>query len=481
MDTLIPRHSVARVVLPWGVASLGIALWAGWFITRAGFITGSVISLVMWICVLLFLALAPIRLLPAWARRGSEFGVIYACVWALVFGLASFTWIREHAVVGAPVQRQQITASVALMALGIACFWVGYLWIRWQLGPPHRTEFPPLRFRWVAITIGYVVGTGISLYLLMTGQFGLSYALPQTLATNTLRNSLILLTYAATIATYIAFIAALRTGSRGAKVTTIVFTIGLSTIGAAAGSKWATIGPPFFLALIYSFYRGRLPRKWIIGGVVTLLLVVVPGNLVFRSGVTYTTPQSDLVGTRQLSALAGGLSLAQRASIATRWLQTRFASIDTIGLITIQTPTPNPYQGGRLWVLAPVYNLVPRFVWPSKPVLDLEYGFDRVYRHLPPNVVTNTGLTQPGDLYMNFGIPGVAMGMLVLGLLFAWVAKSWLTPVRPRMLVVSMLILDQVLLTEHSISGILLSLPRITLVGYVAARFMMTTGAAEEA
>src|SRR6266542_6897256 len=111
MDRLMPP-SVGRAALRSGVAYLSIALWAGWIITRAGFITGSVASLVVWVCVLLFLALAPIRLLPAWARRGSEFGVIYACVWALVFGLASLSLIREHVVVGAPLQRQQITASV---------------------------------------------------------------------------------------------------------------------------------------------------------------------------------------------------------------------------------------------------------------------------------------------------------------------------------------------------------------------------------
>jgi hypothetical protein len=480
IDALVLRRSAVRAALLWGAGCLSIALSVGWIITRTGLIGGSVVSLVVWIGVLLFLALAPIRLLPVWARRGSELGVIYACIWALVFGLASLTWVGERAVVGAPLQRQQITASVALMALGIGCFWIGYLWIRWRLGPPHRAEPAFLQVSWTAITIGYIVGAGISVYLLAAGQSGLSYALPQTLADNTLRNTLYLLTFAAPVATYISFISTLRSGSYGAKVASIIFVVGLSALGAASGSKWATIEPPFFLVLIYAFYRGQLPKRWIISGVVILLLVIVPGNLVFRSQITYTTQQSDLVGASQLAALAGGLSLSQRASLATQWLGTRLASIDTIGLITTQTPTPNPYEHGRLWILAPVYNSIPRLLWPSKPVLDLEYNFDRVYRHLPPDVVTNTGLTEPGDLYINFGLPGVAVGMFILGLLFAWVAKSWLTPVRPRMLIVSMLILDQVLLMEHSISGILLSLPRIALAGYVASRFMMTTGAAEE-
>lgn len=436
--------------------------------------TNSPFALVAWACVLVVCALLPIRFLPREARRGSELGVIYAGLWAFIFGLVSIQWTHQQTVVGEALTRGQITECIALMSVAILCFWVGYLWVRRR--PTSPTELRAAYFDWTAMVGGYVVGLAAALYLIHSGLYGYSVnlVLPQTLASNTTFNALQLITLGMPLATYGAFIAALRSRSPGATILSLVFLFGLMLIGLAEGSKWYTFEPPAFFALIYAIERGRFPRRWIAGVILFLLLVVVPGNLLFRTQSAPSLSPSQTIGLSQVAAVAGThLSLTQRVSTVAQWVRERFASIDTIALIVTQTPRPNPYEYGSWWVLAPAYNVIPRALWPGKPVLDAEYLFDRNYRHLPPGIITNTGLTEVGDLYMNFGFPGVLIGMIVLGLTFAYMARNWAAARDPVRLLVFLIFADQVLLTDHSVTDLLLILPRMMLVGYVGARVMV--------
>ncbi|MBI5079279.1 oligosaccharide repeat unit polymerase [Candidatus Wolfebacteria bacterium] len=68
----------------------------------------------------------------------------------------------------------------------------------------------------------------------------------------------------------------------------------------------------------------------------------------------------------------------------------------------------------------------PRFIWKNKPITnDGGNKFGRKYGIISPdNFQTSVGPTIIGDLYMNFGIMGIALGMLFFGALFRFIFDS---------------------------------------------------------
>jgi oligosaccharide repeat unit polymerase len=60
--------------------------------------------------------------------------------------------------------------------------------------------------------------------------------------------------------------------------------------------------------------------------------------------------------------------------------------------------------------------LAPRALWPGKP----QPVDNLVSEYLYPGATAGTPITMQGELYWNFGLPGVALGSLAIGLLMGW-------------------------------------------------------------
>jgi hypothetical protein len=74
----------------------------------------------------------------------------------------------------------------------------------------------------------------------------------------------------------------------------------------------------------------------------------------------------------------------------------------------------------RLWMI-PFYPFVPRFLWPGKPIDSKGVRFAKM---VGPRAQTSTAPTVPGDLYvLNHGIPGVLVGMFLIGLAVQWLTN----------------------------------------------------------
>lgn len=69
--------------------------------------------------------------------------------------------------------------------------------------------------------------------------------------------------------------------------------------------------------------------------------------------------------------------------------------------------------------MVPLYPFVPRFLWPRKPFLNKA---QRLSVLLNLGSQTSTALTYPGDLYLELGLPGVLLGMFLLGVAGQWLA-----------------------------------------------------------
>ena len=103
---------------------------------------------------------------------------------------------------------------------------------------------------------------------------------------------------------------------------------------------------------------------------------------------------------------------------------------DSFGAILLYTPRVYPYRYGAPW-LELLYFWVPRAWWPTKPVT-FSIGFGETYfSSYDQGRLSFISPTLPGDAYLNFGTPGVAVVFLLLGMLLRrW--YEWSVGDRPR-------------------------------------------------
>lgn len=68
--------------------------------------------------------------------------------------------------------------------------------------------------------------------------------------------------------------------------------------------------------------------------------------------------------------------------------------------------------------------LVPRALWPDKPIFAGSSDLIREYCDFQVNLWTSFGVGQVMEFYINFGIPSVVLGFLLFGLLYGWIDKN---------------------------------------------------------
>lgn len=106
----------------------------------------------------------------------------------------------------------------------------------------------------------------------------------------------------------------------------------------------------------------------------------------------------------------------------------RTAGADALLVVRAKTPEFIPFQGGRtLW--QPAASVVPgmrTLLDPDMNKLSLGRYFSTQFWSVDPTQDPSAQLiTMPGDLYLNFGVFGVALGMLVIGLLVGLVERRF--------------------------------------------------------
>ena len=61
-----------------------------------------------------------------------------------------------------------------------------------------------------------------------------------------------------------------------------------------------------------------------------------------------------------------------------------------------RTPSEIPYASPAQLLIAPVVDLIPRILWPGKPILAPGYQVSQEYYQLPPQVYTSSNVTPEG-------------------------------------------------------------------------------------
>lgn len=195
--------------------------------------------------------------------------------------------------------------------------------------------------------------------------------------------------------------------------------------GFLADSKELAMRGLILLILGKFLLHGRIPKTWLVLGA-TLLALTFAIFYAYRYEVLqirHTSRQSAMenISDNFRKALR---SSKLKEGAATSGLKSFAGRVNLKGnmeLIVHQTGDRAPFQDGYTLKLF-LYSFVPRLIWPDKPDSSIGRLFNREFRiSLDPN--TYISVTYLGELFWNFGWPGLIAGMFIMGLLWGALSK----------------------------------------------------------
>lgn len=395
-----PTHAVA-----WG--SVGFAAYAASLLCLVGSGQGKSLGLSRW-----------------WLGSWTLFWYCTA------FGLATLTWVQPQTGTAAEISRSSVLRALWLVAVGMTLWALGYFVgpgrsarrfgnrlvaaLSFRMAPEVRSPLAP----WVL----YLIGISASIAsAATTGLFGYVGNVQSAVTTASGYQQLLsVLSLCAPLAVAAAALQVYRERVPGARVTLVVLFLAEIAFGAVAGGKQSFIVTILAVAIPFSAARRRVHKGLLAFTVLAFLLIIIPFNQAYRSAAR--SASGTLTATQALDAAPGILGQTIRTgnvtgvlSSSASFLLTRIREIDSPAIIMQRTPGEIGFLSPAQLVEAPVVTLVPRAVWPGKPILDTGYEFSQTYYDLPATVYTSSAITPVGDLYRHGGWIPVIVGMFLLG------------------------------------------------------------------
>jgi hypothetical protein len=105
----------------------------------------------------------------------------------------------------------------------------------------------------------------------------------------------------------------------------------------------------------------------------------------------------------------------------------RLAQFTVFGEVVEDTPAIVPFWAGESYYPI-LFKPIPRFIMPEKPrELSADFGH-RYGLIVPENITTSINLPQLVELYGNFGLTGVIVGMFIFGLIYRLLIEMYVHP-----------------------------------------------------
>ncbi|MEZ4218750.1 MAG: hypothetical protein R3E88_19925 [Myxococcota bacterium] len=410
----------------------GIAFASG---TRGDEMTMVVIA--MFTFVVGVLPIAVQALLPA--SRRHLFISLFALAFLVYFVLPVFPeyfWSdhegfqRDRLINIAPadIVNGQLAALVALCSV-LAGFAL-------PLGKVAAAVLPSPRYDWgyanTLLIAVLMIAFGWLIFLL--GQFGL---LPRDLGTGFLGT----LSSSYYLGNGMLVIAALRHRSRAAVLLLLVMLPPSMGFAFFTGSKKLVLAPLATIALAHIVTTRRVRISWFLGGLVAITFlypiaqfyrdVVQVGNQL--GAVEVLRNPGRAIGL--LSAFVSSVDWGEYLLAGLNATSSRMSALGILSVIVRDTPDAVPFQGG--WTVGLVFiSYIPRIVWPDKPITTIGQWVTDNYG-AGPIVTSQTGPSQVGELFFNFGWPGIILGMLVIGMLFRLMSEMVFRPNAPTVALIT--------------------------------------------
>jgi hypothetical protein len=347
---------------------------------------------------------------------------------AVAFGLATISWISPQTGTAAQILPRSVLRALWLIAAALALFTIGYCVVPRVARSLGRRVNGTLAARFTEDVRGPVVpwilfgaGAAGQLGLAVTsGHFGyVGLGATPTAAVAGYSQFLALLGECVPLAVATAAMRAYQTRLPSARAAlAVLFACGVVT-GALAGGKTSFIVVVLAVGIPRTMMRGRFPVGLLVVAVAFFLLAVVPFNQAYRAVARGQVRLSTQQAVAAAPAIAGqvlssDLSPAVLAQSAD-YLAQRIRTIDSPAIIMQRTPGQIPYGNPGQLAVSPFIDLVPRILWPGKPVLNVGYQMSQEYYQLPPQAYTSSNITPEGDLYRHGGWVVLIVGMFLLG------------------------------------------------------------------
>jgi hypothetical protein len=156
-----------------------------------------------------------------------------------------------------------------------------------------------------------------------------------------------------------------------------------------------------------------MPWTFLIVAVLVLIFVLFPLYNTFR-WFDYGISRGERVEMAVETIRTWDSENFMRFSVGTA--KARLAMVNSVAIVMRDTPKWVPYRFGETIFMPTVAYFIPRLFWRDKPQMNFGQEFGRTFR--VTNFLTGdvfVGPTIPGELYWNFGLPGIVFGMGFLG------------------------------------------------------------------
>ncbi len=410
-------------------------------------------------------------------------GPWYVAVYGATFGAASLGWLHPRLDSGSSqIRLDAVEAALQLSLVGLGVWVLGYM-----VGPPAllvrvanraialaQTGLTPTLRTGSRIWTVFAIGTLAKLLsAALTGGFGylgdpsagIERAAPYALLLSILSG---LSTVGVAMAAYDA--CSLRQGSRKSLILFLAIEF---FVGSVSGTKGYFVTTALAVLIAYGAQRGSLSRRGVSVGILIFLLVVIPFNASYRTAVRgdqdLTPSQGASAAPRILNESVQNDSPSKTATASLSYLAERLREIDSVAIIRQRTPSAIPFRNPTELLAAPLVGLVPRALWPGKPILSIGYDFTVEYYGLA-GLYTSSAIAPQGDLFRYGGYPVAVIGMFIFGMACRLLDRCIQPERDPRAMFFLILLVPLIVRSEADIATMLTSLPSIFVAGALAIR-----------
>ena len=375
-----------------------------------------------------------------------------------------------------PALAPYLFPAQTVATLGFLCLLVGYGWFFRQTAPSGLGRYVP-RSAMVYIVPGVLGAIGLSVH---------KFQLEQMLSRGAISASLSFLQQFASLfyfgwflAWYMYWSGRLR-ASLALPMLVAMGGMGLLVLFYTFGSKTLALTILGLPALAYYEVRRKLPMKSIVVVVLIFVFIIFPMYNTFRQ------VNRDLDTSRRLD---------QTVNLARNWNSNeyldaslfaffkRLTVVTSVAAIVSDTGRWIDYRYGETLLLAPIGLFIPRFLWPEKPDISIGREFGDVFRLKNPlDRETEVSPSLVGEFYWNFSLPGVVLGMWLLGMGYRWFYQRYgvgsdFDPIRKSIYAT---LLPTVLLVEGSVAILICAFIKVLAILVVFLLFSRRLGWLEE-
>lgn len=188
--------------------------------------------------------------------------------------------------------------------------------------------------------------------------------------------------------------------------------------------------------------------------------------------------QTGRIGTRLSAGVAAALatpasywrdSVSSGDGVYDKFFGRQAEVASATGLVVTLTPSVVPFEGLERLVAIPA-NLIPRVIWPDKPITSRGVWFSATFRGLEEDTTSYSAMTVFSEGYLFYGWTGTLLTMLMGGAVLAVVHRRL---DNPRLAPVYLALVPTILHVEPEFSSYLTTLVQRSLV--FAAVFILLT------